>query len=112
MARPLGRDLRSADERLAAWGDWGKSLVGKKWKGVNFRIEFIKLIHQKAESARVVLRNLREESLREIQKEEKDGQLTEDDKYQGEKDLNKLIENENNRIKTAIDAKEKDLKTV
>lgn len=76
------------------------------------RIEFIKLIHQKAESARVVLRNLREESWREIQKEEKSGDLTEDDKYQGEKDLNKMIEIENEKIKKAIESKEHDLKTV
>jgi len=76
------------------------------------REEFIKLIHQKAESARVVLRGLREESWREIQKEEKEGVLTEDDKYQGEKDLNKLIEQENDRIKLAIEEKERELKTV
>ena len=76
------------------------------------RIEFIKLIHQKAEAARVVLRNLREEAWREIQKEEKEGELTEDDKYQGEKDLNKIIEEANEKIKKAIDEKEHDLKTV
>jgi len=38
--------------------------------------------------------------------------LTEDDLYTGEKDLNKLIDEENNKIKTIIDAKEKELKTI
>ncbi len=76
------------------------------------RVEFIKLIHQKAESARVVLRNLREEAWREIQKEEKEGTLTEDDKYQGEKELNKLIDSFNDKIKLAIEEKERELKTV
>jgi ribosome recycling factor len=76
------------------------------------RVEFIKLIHQKAEAARVVLRNLREEAWREVQKEEKDGALTEDDKYQGEKELNKLIDSCNDKIRLAIEEKERELKTV
>lgn len=76
------------------------------------RMDFIKLIHQKAEAVRIVLRNLREESWREIQRLEKDGSLTEDDRYQGEKDLNKLIEEANKKIQDLIEAKEKELKTI
>lgn len=76
------------------------------------RVEFIKLIHQKAESCRVALRSLRQNSWEEVQKLEKSGQLTEDDKYQGEKDLNKLIEDHNEKIRLLVEAKEKDLKTL
>lgn len=76
------------------------------------RMEFIKIIHAKAESARITLRNLRQEAWEEVQKEEKSGELTEDDLYSGEKDLNKLIETYNDKIKTVIDTKEKELKTI
>lgn len=76
------------------------------------RNEFVKLIHQKAESARIGLRNVRQSSWEEIQAEKKSGQLTEDDLYSGEKELNKLIDEANNKIKTIIDAKEKELKTI
>lgn len=76
------------------------------------RLEFIKLIHQKAEAVRITLRTLREESWREIQRLEKAGQLTEDDRYQGEKDLNKLIEDYNKKIQELIEAKERELKTI
>lgn len=76
------------------------------------RNEFIKLIHQKAEGCRITLRNLREESWREIQKLQKNGQLTEDDRYRGEEELNKIIEDYNKKILTLIEAKEKDLKTI
>jgi len=76
------------------------------------RLEFVKLIHQKAEAARIVLRNLREESWREIQKAEKGGDLTEDDRYQGEKELNKMIEDYNKKILELIEGKEKELKTI
>lgn len=76
------------------------------------RVEFIKMIHQKAEGCRIVLRTLRQESWEEIQKEKKTGEITEDDLYAGEKDLNKMIEDYNGKIKTLIEAKEKDLRTV
>lgn len=76
------------------------------------RGEFIKLIHQKAEACRIALRNLREESWREIQREEKAGELTEDDRYQGEKDLNRMIEESNKKIQELIETKEKELKTI
>lgn len=76
------------------------------------RIEFIKLIHQKAESARITLRSLRQGAWEEVQKEKKTGDLTEDDLYDGEKDLNKLIDNYNDIIKDLIEIKEKELKTI
>lgn len=76
------------------------------------RHEFIKLIHQKAESARIALRGLRQSAWEEVQKEKKSGDLTEDDLYDGEKDLNKLIDDRNDQIKDIIEAKEKELKTI
>ena len=76
------------------------------------REEFIKMIHLKAESARIILRTLRQEAWEEVQKEKKSGEITEDDLYSGEKDLNKIIDDYNGKIKILIDAKEKDLRTV
>lgn len=76
------------------------------------RIEFIKLIHQKAEAARITLRGLRQTAWEEVQKEKKSGEITEDDLYQGEKDLNKLIDDFNDTIREMVEAKEKELKTV
>lgn len=76
------------------------------------RLEFIKLIHQKAEAVRITLRNLREESWREVQRLEKAGQLTEDDRYRGEEELNKMIEDFNKKILEMIEAKERELKTI
>ena len=75
------------------------------------RLEFVKLAHQKAEASRIVLRNLREEAWKEIQALEKTGDLTEDDRYQGEKDLNRIIEDYNKKIQVLIEDKEKELKS-
>ena len=76
------------------------------------RLEFIKIIHQKAEGAKITLRNLRGEAWEEVQRLQKDGQLTEDDRYRGETELNKLIEDYNKKIGTLIENKEKELKTI
>jgi ribosome recycling factor len=76
------------------------------------REEIIKMVHQKAESARVVLRNLREESWREIQQQEKANQITEDDRYDAEKELNNLIRDYNQKVETLIKDKEKEIRTI
>lgn len=75
------------------------------------RNEFIKLIHQKAEGAKIVLRNLRKEAWEEVQRLEKLAQITEDDRYDAEKELNKLIEDYNKKIIDLTDTKEKELKS-
>ena len=75
------------------------------------RMDFVKLARQKAEAARIVLRNLREEAWKEVQGLEKAGSLTEDDRYAAEKDLNRIIEDYNKRIQDLTEDKEKELKT-
>lgn len=76
------------------------------------RQEFVKMTLQKEEAARIVLRTLREEAWKEIQALEKVGSLTEDDRYQGEKDLNKIIEDYNKKLRELTEAKEKELTTI
>jgi ribosome recycling factor len=76
------------------------------------REKLIKMIHKMAEESRVVLRNLREETWREIKKLESQKQVTEDDRYVAEKELNKLIEDFNNKINEQVEAKEKEIRTV
>lgn len=76
------------------------------------RDEMVKLVHGMTEETRVVLRNIRKEAWEQVQHEVKSGQLTEDDKYDGEKDLNKMIDEFNQKIADLAGAKEKELRTV
>jgi len=69
------------------------------------RQELIKLVSQKAEMTRIGIRNLREESWKTIRSLEKSGQLTEDDRYQGEEELNKLIKDYDKKIEEILAAK-------
>ncbi len=76
------------------------------------RDELVKMIHKTAESSRVVLRNLREDAWREIKKLESQKQITEDDRYDAEKEINKLIDDYNLKINNLIDDKEKEIRTI
>ena len=70
------------------------------------------LIHQKAEEAKISLRNIREDSWRQIQKEEKAGSMTQDDRYRGESELNKIIAGYNSKVEDIIKRKEQEIMTI
>ena len=76
------------------------------------REELIKILHQTAEECRIALRNLREDSWKEIKKLESNKQITEDDRYGAEKELNKIIEDFNRKINELVDVKEKEVRTI
>lgn len=65
-----------------------------------------------AEEARISLRNIREESWKKIQSLEREGKLTEDDRYSGEEELNKSIDNFNQKLKQETERKEKEIRTL
>lgn len=66
------------------------------------REELIDLIGEKAEAAKVALRTLRKESWEQVQILEKSKQITEDDRYAAEKELNKIIDDFNSRVDSVI----------
>ncbi len=76
------------------------------------REQLIKSIHQKAEAGKVALRSVRKEVWDDVQKQVKAGELTEDDRYRYEDDLNKTIDSFNQVIDTLVGEKEKELRTL
>lgn len=75
------------------------------------RQELVKMISQKAETIRIGLRNLREEAWKTIQKLEREGQLTEDDRYRGEEELNNLIKDYDKKIEDIFLSKKQQLES-
>lgn len=73
------------------------------------RKEVIKSLHGKAEATRVALRTARGEAWETIQRLEKEKKLSQDDRYAGEKELNKIIEAFNQKIDNLTAAKEKEI---
>lgn len=72
--------------------------------------ELAKLLHQKKEEAKIALRREREETWKKIQEMEKEGEITEDDKYTAEKKLNELIGEFNEKVEEMAQAKEQEIK--
>ena len=73
------------------------------------RREFIKLLKQKSEDAKVKLRRAREEVWTKVQHLVKDGQLREDDKFRAKDDLQKLIDDFQQKVENLESKKGEEL---
>lgn len=104
-------------ERAIAAADLG---VGTSSDGASVRVAFpeltserreqlIKLAKGKLEEARMTLRGARDEMWKEIQTEEKEGALSEDDKFRLKDELQKKVDKVNEDLEKAFENKEKEM---
>lgn len=73
------------------------------------RAEFVKMAKDKLEEARTTVRVARDEAWKEIQAREKEGTLTEDDKFSLKEGLQKKIDAANEELAKAFERKEKEM---
>ncbi len=108
--------VRAVESAIAA-SNLGVSAVGD---GNSVRVIFpelttekrqllLKLVKDKMEEARVSLRKEREHVWNDIQTKERDGDLSEDDKFRYKEELQKLIDEENAKLEMASARKEKEI---
>ncbi len=76
------------------------------------RKELVKKLSEKAEKARISLRQVRDEVKKDIEEAEKNKEITEDDKYNFIEELDKEIDKRNEEIKEIKEKKEEDIMTV
>lgn len=76
------------------------------------RKELAKQIKKYAEEAKVAVRNIRRDAMDVIKKLEKDGEYTEDDSKQAEKDIQKVTDKKIEEIDKMCDVKTKDILTI
>src|SRR3989338_6197327 len=76
------------------------------------RKDLLKTINQKSEQARIAVRQIRDDVKEEIVTAERDGDITEDDKYTYIKKLDEMINEYNATIKDLSSEKEKEILTV
>jgi ribosome recycling factor len=62
-------------------------------------------LKQMAEEARVSLRNARRDAIRQVEQEQKDGEIPEDDAYRGKDDIQELIDQYEEQVAKALEAK-------
>ncbi|MFA6485821.1 MAG: ribosome recycling factor [Candidatus Magasanikbacteria bacterium] len=76
------------------------------------RSELIKVLHQKLESARVSVRKVREEAREMVIMEEKEKSIGEDEKFKLLDELEKMVKDFNDQIKSVGEKKEEEITTV
>lgn len=76
------------------------------------RKELVKLLHQKAETCKVAIKQRREKIREQITTDEKSGVLTEDAKFRAFDDLDKQVKEVHDEIKLFVETKETDIMTI
>lgn len=76
------------------------------------RKEMVKQMGQVTEQARIGVRNVREDIIKDLKKQEEDGELTTDDLTGQKKDLQEVVDKVNEEIKTISEIKEKEIMTI
>lgn len=76
------------------------------------RKNLVKSLNQRAEEARIAVRNVREEIWKDIQDLEKSGDISEDDKFSGKDELQKVVDDYNQKLEALRKKKEEEILTV
>lgn len=76
------------------------------------RKESVGILHQKLEEARVSIRHHREKVWKELQNMEREGKISEDEKFKGKDDLQELIDQFNKKIDELGQKKEEEITTI
>ena len=76
------------------------------------REQLVKVIGQKLEEARIALKTERQKVIDDIEKQEKNGEMSEDDKYRNKEEVQKRIDKASKTFEELADSKEKDIKTI
>jgi ribosome recycling factor len=74
-----------------------------------YRQDLIKMISERKEGARRTVRHLRDEIWKEIQNSEREGKISEDDKYKGKDKLEDLVLEANEKIEEISEKKKKEI---
>lgn len=122
------------EARLVVIQPWDKSLLGEIEKAIQMselsvnpnndgkvirisipplteerRKEYVKVAKNMAEQARVAIRNIRREANDELKKQEKSGDLSEDQEKRAEDEIQKLTDSYIEKINEALEAKEQEI---
>ena len=73
------------------------------------RIEIAKKVGKLAEQAKIAIRNIRREGIDALKKQQKDGEITEDDLHKFEKDIQKITDDATKDVDALADKKSKEI---
>lgn len=110
--KDIETSIRNSDLNLNPIGESNQVRLVLPSLSEERRKELTKVIHTKAEQSKVIIRNLRRDTWSEIQKLQKQGEITEDDKYTGQDKLNKITDDYSQQIAKLAKDKESEIMRV
>ena len=90
--------IRSSDLNLNPMNDGILVRISIPMLTEERRREMVKMLNQKAEDARIAVRSVREEILKEIKDAEKAGDISEDDEFKAKEKVQEIVEQYNKKI--------------
>ncbi|MDP2683855.1 MAG: ribosome recycling factor [bacterium] len=76
------------------------------------RKELAKIVNEKSENARISIRNIREEIWKELKELKNDGDISEDEMFSQQKELQKVVNENNSLIKEITEKKEEEVLSI
>ncbi|RJR24782.1 ribosome recycling factor [Candidatus Microgenomates bacterium] len=76
------------------------------------RQEYVKLLSQKTENARIAIRNIRQDKIREIKTAFEEKEISEDEKFKAEDDLQKITDEYTGRVEELSKRKEEEITSI
>ncbi len=76
------------------------------------RKSLVKKLHEFLEDAKISVRNAREDAMKEVKKKEKSGEISEDERFRAQEEIQKIINEENKKLEEESDKKEKEIMTI
>ncbi len=108
----IEKALRSGDQGLNPSSDGQVIRVPIPALNEERRREYVKLVRQKAEEARVAIRNVRRDELHRIDQMQKQGEVAEDDSKRAHARLQKITESQIERVDSLAGRKESEVMEV
>lgn len=104
--------IRSSDLNLNPMNDGILVRVNIPMLTEERRREMVKVLNQKNEEARIAIRTIREEILKEVKDAEKAGQISEDDEFKAKEKMQEIVDGYNKKIEELRAKKEVEIMTV
>ena len=76
------------------------------------RKDLVKHLRDLLEEAKISIRNGREDAIKEVRRMEKEGEISEDERFRGQDDIQKIVNEENKELEEMMEKKEKEIMTI
>ncbi len=112
LVKELERAVQAANLGFSVVADGDGLRVIMPMLTTENRQKLVKILKEKLEDARITVRKERESVMDDVKKEEKEGNMSEDEKFRAGEEIQKLVDETNNNLEMIFAKKEQEVMTV